>query len=301
MNINTILVVIDPTRQDQPIISRAIRVARACGACLELFLAEYHSVVDVGYGFSPEGLHAARQAFTEKRTNWLEQLADRAKAAGLKTNTHFSWTKSLHSAVIEKSQQTGADLIMKATHHHSVLKRALFTHTDWHLIRDSAAHIWLVKEDYVWDGHVEIMAAIDPMTEDQNDQGITSRILRLAYELSCSLPAELGVFHAFEPIPLGMLAGASHSKDDYTSYRAKVKKEHQVALASALASIGESNVKICLEEGAADKAIAEIADQENIDVMVVGAVSHSRLDRILVGSTAEKVLETISCDVLVVK
>lgn len=35
--------------------------------------------------------------------------------------------------------------------------------------------------------------------------------------------------------------------------------------------------------------------------MVMGAVSRSRLDRLLVGNTAERVMDNLECDVLVVK
>jgi universal stress protein E len=35
--------------------------------------------------------------------------------------------------------------------------------------------------------------------------------------------------------------------------------------------------------------------------VVIGAVSRSRLDRVLIGNTAERVLDKLECDVLVVK
>jgi len=40
---------------------------------------------------------------------------------------------------------------------------------------------------------------------------------------------------------------------------------------------------------------------QNIDVMVMGAVSRRGLDRIFLGSTAERVLDRLPCDLLIVK
>lgn len=144
------------------------------------------------------------------------------------------------------------------------------------------------------------MAAIDPLTEQYKDHGIASRILSLAYELSCHLPAELGVLNAFEPVPLGMLASGPE-QDDYQSYRARTREQHEIALKGVLEEFRAANFNVHLHEGAADAGIAGTAEQESVDVMLIGAVSHSGMDRILVGSTAERVLEKINCDVLVVK
>jgi universal stress protein E len=43
------------------------------------------------------------------------------------------------------------------------------------------------------------------------------------------------------------------------------------------------------------------ADALNVSVVVMGAVSRSRLDRILIGNTAEKVMDKLTCNVLVIK
>jgi len=44
-----------------------------------------------------------------------------------------------------------------------------------------------------------------------------------------------------------------------------------------------------------------VADEIGASLVVMGAVSRSRLQEIFLGSTAERVLDRITCDVLVVK
>ena len=44
-----------------------------------------------------------------------------------------------------------------------------------------------------------------------------------------------------------------------------------------------------------------LAAERRADLMVMGAVSRSRLREIFIGSTAERVLDHLPCDVLVVK
>jgi len=47
--------------------------------------------------------------------------------------------------------------------------------------------------------------------------------------------------------------------------------------------------------------LAEEAERVRADIVVMGAVSRSRLQRIFVGNTAERVLDHLPCDVLIVK
>jgi universal stress protein E len=59
--------------------------------------------------------------------------------------------------------------------------------------------------------------------------------------------------------------------------------------------------RVHLEQGAAAEVLPRMADQLNAALVVMGAVSRSRLQEVFLGSTAERVLDRIGCDVLVVK
>jgi universal stress protein E len=47
--------------------------------------------------------------------------------------------------------------------------------------------------------------------------------------------------------------------------------------------------------------IPEVARKMQAALVVMGAISRSRLQRMFIGSTAERVLDALSCDVLVIK
>ena len=49
------------------------------------------------------------------------------------------------------------------------------------------------------------------------------------------------------------------------------------------------------------EALALTAKKQRIDVMVMGAISRSALSRFFIGNTAERVIDDVRCDVLVVK
>ena len=56
-----------------------------------------------------------------------------------------------------------------------------------------------------------------------------------------------------------------------------------------------------IDIGVAALCLPDMAAECHADVVVMGAIARSALKRVFIGSTAERVLETLPCDVLVIK
>src|SRR5690349_15774509 len=65
------------------------------------------------------------------------------------------------SALAERVRGTNADLIVKDTHHHSLLERTVLANDDWELIRHSRVPVLLAKAR-PWSSKPRIVAAVDP-------------------------------------------------------------------------------------------------------------------------------------------
>lgn len=63
------------------------------------------------------------------------------------------------------------------------------------------------------------------------------------------------------------------------------------------------NIKITsiIREGSPAKEILKVAEEENIDLIVIGSSGKSRFDKFLMGSVADKVSKHASCSVLVAR
>jgi universal stress protein E len=59
--------------------------------------------------------------------------------------------------------------------------------------------------------------------------------------------------------------------------------------------------RVHIQQGAVRDALVELTEKLRVDVVVMGAISRSGLGRLFVGSTAEDVLDKLSCDLLIVK
>ena len=66
--------------------------------------------------------------------------------------------------------------------------------------------------------------------------------------------------------------------------------------------LNDKNLKInhVIKEGSPAKAILEVANDENIDLIVMGSSGKSGFDRFIMGSVADKVVNSAKCAVLVV-
>jgi universal stress protein E len=59
--------------------------------------------------------------------------------------------------------------------------------------------------------------------------------------------------------------------------------------------------RVHLEQGSASEVLPRLAEGLGAALLVMGAVSRSRLQEVFLGSTAERVLDRVGCDVLIVK
>ncbi len=92
----------------------------------------------------------------------------------------------------------GADLVIKDTHHHSAVARALLTNTDWHLIRTCPTPLWLVKPNAFSDIPT-FVAAIDPMHEHDKPAALDDEILQISKMLADRLGGKVHAFHCYDP------------------------------------------------------------------------------------------------------
>ena len=57
---------------------------------------------------------------------------------------------------------------------------------------------------------------------------------------------------------------------------------------------------LSIREGSPARVILEVANEENIDLIVMGSSGKSGFDRFIMGSVADKVVNSAKCAVLVV-
>ncbi len=288
-----ILVVVDPAAARQPVLERAARLAPALGLDLRLFACLHESLPVRRLGRDEE-----RQVRTTLLDHQLGYLRDLARGyPALAIETQVVWDRPFHEAIIRETLRSEPRLVMKDTHYHTPLERVLYTPTDWQLIRDCPVPLWLVSER-AWPGHPVICAFVDPVHEHDKPAELDHRILAEATVLAARLDGRVQAVHCCQAVFPG--AGLPVA-EQVAALAASIEHEHAARLAELGATHGLSADAMQLRSGAAAELIPLVARESGASLAVLGAVARSRLQHAFIGSTAERVLERLPCDVLVIK
>jgi len=301
--ISKILSVIDPTVDDQPALLRAAWLAKSCGAELELLVCYYNEYLSGDRLFDSPSLEKARTEVIANQEKHLEELAEPIRKDGVTVTTTASWDHPLYEGIVRRAVASGADIVFKDTHHHSAVTRALLTNTDWNLIRTCPAPLWLVKPHELADPPV-IMAAIDPMNQHDKPAALDDEILHLSKLLGGSVSGEVHAFHSYDP----RIAVATATANAYIpvslpfdEIEQQMHEDHEKRFNEITSFHGLDDDYAHLVAGLTHEELPAIANSLNADVVVMGAVARNRWKRLFIGATAERTLEHLPCDLLIVK
>lgn len=298
--IRRILVAIkNPHAKNLPAVDRAAQLARACGAELELF----HGITEplsVDAFLSQEGgLAGAEHCIRARCYEALNRLAQQLSDSGLEVRTSAEWDFPAYEAIVRRARRVAADLIVAECHAGRRLAPWLLHLTDWELLRTSPIPVLLVKSAKPYEQPV-VLAALDPSHVFSKPVKLDEEILRTAHQFSGALQGSLHTLHAYSPVPVTIApvatAEALMSVPGMPERAAKARK--------AISRIVRGRVPRVRQHLAADvavEAIPRVARELGASLVVMGAVSRSGLQRMLIGNTAERVLPQLLCDVLVVK
>ncbi len=266
MEMRKLLVVHDPTREEQPALDLAAGIARDIGAKLLLFGCIHGEVSDAEYG-NEEVKRLVREHKAQ-----LDALLAPIAAEGIETSSDVDWDKDWHHAVVRAAARDFADIVFKASFHNPRRRVLKFT-GDSILIRECLCPVLIIKRAGRRDPS-RILAAIDIQARTESYTKLNDHILEFSRRIVDSLQAEVHVVNAFPDFRM-------------VPDRARIME---------LAKVESDHVHIKL--GAPDKVIVEVAKNIDASLVVVGNSHRSGLAALLHGNTSEKILGKLDCNVL---
>lgn len=297
--IRSILVILDPTTQEpQPALVKGAALARALRADLELLACETRATAELR---EARRLRSGTGGSTPPLEDWLDGTARNSAVQDLEVSTAAIRGDPLHEALLQWIGKSPADLVIKDTHHHPLAHRTFLGNTDWHLIRDCPLPLLLTKPAR-WADRPLIAAAIDPRATDDAGTALEHRILECTVMLAAALKAQARVVHSYLP---GLIVAAGRSVGASSMLSPAMLATEQALQRGRIQALlehwGMRQLELIVEAGAAADFLPRYAAQSHTDLVVMGANSRSHLKQALIGSTAERVLEYLTCDVLLMK
>jgi universal stress protein E len=314
--IKKVLVVLSPDliRPDKPmesaLIRRAISLAKITGCELELFHVCYDGSLDYRLFESDVDLRRERELLTDHQATQLAEVATRLKNESVSVRHEVRWDSPRTDAILRKIAQAKPDLVMKQAREHSYFL-GLSTNTDWDLARKSPAHLWLVNDEV--DDIDRIVAAVGNKTGDPGDITTASDydLLRTAGLIGDTFKAAIYPVNAYQlSVADGMIAGVGgmaippqsidRLQDRQKEHEVVVKK-HSGAVRALAQYFGIPKANVYTREGHPNDVIPDVASKVDAHMIVLGANSINRLERIVSSVTVEPVISDANCDILVVR
>ncbi len=291
---NHIIVLLDPAEESVVAVEKAAKLAKITSAKLTLFASGYDGALTTTHPHT----QSARDSYLSRMLDGLESLAELARAKGVDVKTEAVWDKHAGAALLSYLQECPADMVVKATHHQNVIQRTFFSQTDWELIRHCPIPLLLTKST-AWHDDVTITAAVDPIRTNDKPDFLDDHIVRYGLELRDALSAQLQLLHVYDPTPLMIYLDqpAINSAD----IGEEIRKQHLDALAELAEAMNIEPENAKLEMGSPALVIPDYLYEYDVDIVIMGAVSRSGIERWLLGHTAEKVLDRITVDILIAK
>jgi len=289
-----ILVVLQPMSATEPVVDRAMQLARENKAQV--------TIVSV----QPELHHNMRDfvgAILQQQQGPLDALAKIFAKKGISVTcsalTGISFIEIVRTVIRDKH-----DLLMKTAKGRGGLSKWLFGSTDLHLLRKCPRPVWIVKPTKR-KKYARVLAAVDPDPGVEAHEELNRHILELATSLAIQEHSELHVVHAWSvPNEKLMHSGrARMSPKEISRIVRDFKKAHKEQLDKLLAQHDLTGIttRIHMAKGDPASIISSVAKKTRTELVIMGTVARTGVPGFFIGNTAEKTLGALDCSVMAIK
>jgi len=206
--------------------------------------------------------------------------------------------------IIKKVIADKYDLVVTEPDVVSGIKKFFYGTTTLALLRKCPCPVWVVQPALA-KPYKKIMAAIDPASENPNSHEVTDNIIELAVTMAEGINAECHIVHAWHLEHESALDNPflKLSKEEVERDLAAREAHHSQAFDEMIKrqTVDTSHCVTHLIKGDAKKILAEFAESEQFDLIVMGTLEKTDIHGFLIGHTAESLIHQIECSILAIK
>ncbi len=233
----------------------------------------------------------------------LEELVAPYRTDGLNIETEVLSGETPVVSIVQKVLQSKIDMVLKDAQPDGAARR--FSGLDMQLMRKCPVPLWVIRPDYP-DQVNRVMAAVDPDLQDSERNTLNTLIMDLATSLSRMDNAELNIVHAWRlkgETELRCSAFVRLPEEEVDRLLEEECRHHETNLNALLAKYNLEDIQPNIEmiKGPAGQVLPTVAREKNVDLLIMGTIGRSGLPGLIMGNTAETVLQVVDCSVLTLK
>ena len=242
------------------------------------------------------------RAITEGRRRELDKLALGLRRQGLAVACTVVMSDSLSESIMRRLHEAPADIVAIEAHKHHLLSRWFLLYSDYDLIRHCPVPLLIVK-GIRRASRQPVLAAIDPWHHNDKPASLDGRIVDAARTMAKLQHVSLQSVHAYQPL-MDFVSDSAFgpvaipvSGSDEAAHAALIRRRFKALNATYRIAPRQAH----LEMGDPAYVLPTLARSLKAQMVVMGAIARSTVERFFLGSTAEQVLDALPCDVLIVK
>ena len=292
-----LLLVADQTLHQSAAMLRAIALAKASGAALDV--RAFVSPVPVTHLWEEKIDDVDAQRYQRRYRRWVADELEQLSNQGLDGTVDVVFSSHPLLDILKTVHVLKPDLLIKDVRLEPALKRVFITPLDCHLLRECPIPVHLVNQIRYALPH-RVVAAVDPFDPDTQISGLNDVIIRSANALAlqCDVPLHLlcaydlsAAFNGDAP----MINGGWN--EDLANELRQTLHQAFVALADRHGVPPERRHFVM---GHPVQVINEFVEQYLADVVVMGTVHRVGIERVI-GSTTERALYSVPGSILAVR
>lgn len=260
----TLFVIVDPTQKEHIALERAVITSRLRDVQpkLKVFVA-----VD-----GASSSLAADNPALYRTSEWFDSLKKPLIDEGLDFTLMICWSNQWHEAVLHGAKKTEADLILLPDYS-AKESRNRFADSKWQVLRHSSCPV-LICRPKANNQRKVVLAAVKMQDSSPQYVDLCDRIISRGKWLAGLYGADFQVANAYA---------------DSLSYPDR---------GSMVRKLGIPSDKIHVRQGAPDEVVAEVAQEINADIIVVGTLRRRGLMLAMRGNTSEQVMSRVTQDIM---
>ncbi len=263
--------------QAKQVAAKSVTLARLTGARLELFLCDAETAFNCQHQYEPETAARAKESCLIESRSYLEALRRGLAARDVEVSVSVACESPLYEGIVHAVERSHPDLVIRG-----VAAAAPLQPNDWELVCACPAPLLLTRAR-PWKARPLIAAAVDVAPGES--EALTVSILRAAGLLAKVAGGTVEVMHAgrFDALPGPALDA------------------RRAALTELVREAGVEGAACHWVAGEPAEALRELSVRRNVDLIVLGALTHRKTLAALVGTLTGRLIETLDTDFLLVK
>ncbi|WP_336346796.1 universal stress protein [Pseudomonas monsensis] len=292
-----LLLVADQTLHQSPAMLRAIALAKANGAALDV--RAFVEPVPFTHLWEDKIDGVDAQRYQHRYRRWVAEELEQLNAHGLNVTVDVIFTSHPLLEILKAVKALKSELVIKDVTLEPALKRVFITPLDCHLLRECPVPLHLVNHIRYALPH-RVVAAVDPFDPATHISGSNDTIIQTANALAlqCDVPLHLlyaydlsAAFNGDAPMVTGGWSG------DFAS---ELRESLHLAFVTLAERYGVPPERRHFVMGHPVQVISEFVEEYLADVVVMGTVHRVGVNR-LIGSTTERALYSVPGSILAVR